>query len=76
MTQEVYMYILKFWQNKHIHEMKAHDHNINPKWEYKFKNVWIIKTKAILAHLMGSNKHSSTNINRFICAHNMFKYKS
>jgi len=25
------MYILKFWQNKHIHEMKAHDHNINPK---------------------------------------------
>ena len=28
---------LKVWQNKHIHEMKAHDHNTNPKWEYKFK---------------------------------------
>jgi len=25
MTQEVYMYILMFWQNKHIHEMETHD---------------------------------------------------
>jgi len=30
MTQEVSMYILMFWQNNHIHEMKSHDHNINP----------------------------------------------
>ena len=37
-TQEVSMYILMFWQDKHIHEMKAHDHSINLKWEYMFKN--------------------------------------
>ena len=36
---------LKVCQNKHIHEMKAHDHSTNPKWEYKFKNVMIIKTR-------------------------------
>ena len=35
MTQGVYMYILMFWQNKHIHEMKTHE--TNPKMEYKFK---------------------------------------
>ena len=35
MTQGVYMYILMFWQNKHIHEMKTH--KTNPKMEYKFK---------------------------------------
>ena len=28
---------LKGWQNKHIHEMKVHDHNTNPKREYKFR---------------------------------------
>ena len=67
MTQEVSMYILMFWQNKHIHEMKSHDHNINLKWEYKFKNVMIIKTKAILAHLMSTNKQSNPIIYRFIC---------
>ena len=36
---------LKVWQNKHIHEMIAHNHNTNLKREYKFKNVWIIKTR-------------------------------
>ena len=36
---------LKVWQNTHIHEMKAHDHNTNPNGEYKFKIVGIIKTK-------------------------------
>jgi len=45
MTQEVYMYILKFDQNAHIHEIKSHDHSINPKWEYKFKNVMIINAR-------------------------------
>ena len=34
-TQGVYMYILMFWQNKHIHEMKTQE--INTKMEYKFK---------------------------------------
>ena len=29
MTQEVYMYILKFGKNKHIHEMKTY--KTNPK---------------------------------------------
>jgi len=28
MTQGLYMYILMFWQNKHIHEIETH---INPK---------------------------------------------
>jgi len=37
MTQGVYMYILKFWQNKHIHEMETHNINQIQKWEYKFK---------------------------------------
>ena len=37
MTQGVYMYILKFWQIRHIHEVKTHDHKTSPKWEYKFK---------------------------------------
>ena len=37
MTQEVYMYILMFRQNKHIHEMETHDHKQIPKMEYKFK---------------------------------------
>ena len=36
---------LKVWQNKHTHEMKAHDHKINPKREYKFKNVGLSKTR-------------------------------
>ena len=31
MTQGVYMYILMFWQNKHIHEMETHNHKTNPK---------------------------------------------
>jgi len=43
MIQGVSMYILMFWQNKHIHEMKSTWSN--PKWEYKFKEVMIIKTK-------------------------------
>ena len=28
---------LKVWQNRHIHEMKTHDHKTKPEWEYKFK---------------------------------------
>jgi len=36
MTQRVYMYILKFWQNKHIHEMKYTIIKQIQKWEYKF----------------------------------------
>ena len=35
MTQGVYMYILKFGKNTHIHEMKTHKQI--QKWEYKFK---------------------------------------
>ena len=31
MTQGVYMYILKFGKNKHIHEMKTHTHKIKLK---------------------------------------------
>ena len=31
MTQEVSMYILMFWQNKHIHEIKGTWSNPNPK---------------------------------------------
>ena len=31
MTQGVYMYILKFGKNTHIHEMKIHTHKTNPK---------------------------------------------
>ena len=34
MTQGVFMYILRFCQNTHIHEMKTHDHKSHPKWEY------------------------------------------
>ena len=38
MTQGVYMYILKFDKNTHIHEMKTHTHKTNPKKkECKFK---------------------------------------
>ena len=37
MTQGVYMYILMFWQNKHIHEMETHNHKTNQKYEYKFR---------------------------------------
>ena len=35
MTQRVYMYILKFDNNTHIHEVKTH--KTNPKMEYKFE---------------------------------------
>ena len=31
MTQGVSMYILKFGNNTHIHEVKTHNHKINPK---------------------------------------------
>ena len=56
--------------------MKAHDHNTNPKWEYKFKDVWIIKTKAILAHLIGTNKQSNPTYIDLFVVHNVYKYKS
>ena len=45
MTQEVYMYILKFGKIHIYMKWKHMIINQIQKWEYKFKNVCIIKTK-------------------------------
>ena len=51
----------------HIHEMKIHDHKSNPKSGNTSLKCMYHQNQVIQAHFMGSNKHSSTNINRFIC---------
>ena len=58
------MYILKFDNNTHIHEVKTH--KTNPKMEYKLE-MYESSKLDYTSTSNGFNKRSSSYIFRFIC---------
>ena len=56
--------------------MKIQDHKTYPKWQVQVRMHGSSKLD-ILEHLMGTNRHPSTNIYKgLFMAHYMYKYKS
>ena len=59
--KRMYMYNEQFGQDRHIHEVKQEKHENMDKIGIQVKCM-NHQNQTILAHLMGTNKRSSTNI--------------